>query len=99
MAIPLVPLSTFNQLAADVPTLVTASGGSGGSWQRDNPKIKTDVINILSVLLNIYLTIANLPIFDLPPGVSTMYIYKPGAITRPDPFVIFHHSFPLKGSL
>jgi len=33
MAIPLVPLSIFSQLAALVPTLVTASGGSGGSWQ------------------------------------------------------------------
>ena len=71
MAIPLVPLSTFSQLAADVPTLVTASGGSGGSWQRDNPKIKTEVINILSALFNTYLTIANLPIFDLPPEAST----------------------------
>ena len=33
-------------------------------------KIKTEIINILSALFNIYLTIANLPIFDLPPRVS-----------------------------
>ena len=35
----------------------------------DNPKINKDTINILSALFNIYLTIANLPIFDLPPRV------------------------------